>query len=301
MQRNQLESATPVSLRLLVVTYLVHCAVSVFVNQIFFPLGLGDAVEDASGGVVNSGLQANLLLMVSTLPMLVIAGKQGCREFWFDRNSWQIALVWLLGLTVLYQICVVGFAGWGELRLSDAWSGRPGLVSFGKLLAQLFGNALYEELIFRAFFLTQLYLQLRSRNCSIAGSLAIAIVASQVLFALMHVPNRLYKGTYDSTAAIAFDQIALFLFGLFYAVVLLVFRNLSVPVVLHAIWNVPPTLLTSSDADWSADASLNAFRLSTLLVVIGGGLAVSVWRSRKARVNGNRDGFNGSVKRQGDQ
>lgn len=289
LQRNQLESLTPVSLRLLGWTYLVHCALSVFVNQVFFPLNLGNSLEVASWGLLNSGLQANLLLMVSTLPLLVVVGKQRCREFWLDRYSLPLAAFWLIGLTLLYQLCVIGLGGWEEIRISREWSGRNSFASTGRLLAQLCGNALYEELLFRAFFLTQFYLQLRARKWSMAGSLFIAIVASQALFAIMHVPNRLYKGTYDSLAAIVFDQLALFLFGLYYAVVMLSIQTLTVPIVLHALWNVPPALLSNDDVDWSADTTLNAFRLITLLVVIVGAVYSSMRRAKQCRPRTDKD------------
>ncbi|XZE53075.1 CPBP family intramembrane glutamic endopeptidase [Planctomycetaceae bacterium SH139] len=269
LQWNNLDSFTKVSLVLLGFTFLVHCVLSVFINQVFFPHKLGKMIDVATEGLINDGMQANLLLMVIILPLLILAGRQTCREFWLDRRSWQIAVVWLLGLTLLYQLCVIGVGRGEDLCFSTAWVGRGASESTGRLLAQLIGNALYEELLFRAFFLTQFYLHLRTRKLSIAASLTLAIIASQALFAIMHVPNRIYKGAYESLAVVAFDQIALFLFGVYYAIVMLAFRNLAVPIVLHTFWNAPPILLSSNAADWTDDASVNAFRLATLLVVFG--------------------------------
>ncbi|MEZ6138352.1 MAG: CPBP family intramembrane glutamic endopeptidase [Pirellulaceae bacterium] len=281
MRWKQLESFTAVTPCLVTWTFLVHCALSVFVNQVFFGYNLGDSLENGSRGLLNSTFQANLLLMAATLPLLVVAGKQRWREFWLDRLCWRRAVCWLVGLVLLYQLCVIALGGWEAVRISEDWIDGNACASTGRVLAQLFGNALYEELLFRAFFLTQFFLQLRARKWSNATSLVIAIIASQALFAIMHIPNRLYKGSYDSIAGIIFDQSALFLFGLYYAIVLMAFRTLTVPVILHAFWNAPPAVLSSGADDWSVDTTLNVFRLFTLLVVMVGAV-YSVRRSRNA-------------------
>jgi hypothetical protein len=76
------------------------------------------------------------------------------------------------------------------VRINPSW-GEVGVGAIlGLLVAQLFGNALYEGVLFRAVLLDRLVLKLRDRR----WGFPLALVGSQTIFALLHVPNRLLQG-----------------------------------------------------------------------------------------------------------
>lgn len=76
------------------------------------------------------------------------------------------------------------------MRINPSWAEVGVGAILGLLVAQLFGNALYEGVLFRAVLLNQLVLKLRDRR----WGFPLALVGSRTIFALLHVPNRLLQG-----------------------------------------------------------------------------------------------------------
>lgn len=129
----------------------------------------------------------------------------------------------------------------GQLRWNEAWNELGPGWFFGQLLAQLLGNALWEEMVYRGFFLPQFYLKASARFRP-AAALVLALLGSQVFFALMHIPNRLFvlNRPVDQWAG---DQLELVVQALSYSAVYLVTRNIFICVGLHSLFNQPARLL----------------------------------------------------------
>jgi hypothetical protein len=160
---------------------------------------------------------------------------------------------------------VVVLATGGSLAWSRALehSGR-GLL--GELLGQLFGNALYEEILFRGCLLVQLALWLTPRpQRPDRRAVLLALVLSQLVFALQHIPNRLAFAAWPDAAAAAGDLAMLLVAGLFFAGVFLRTGNLLVAVGVHALGNCP-TLLWAGP-DWVHPAAM--FVVTLLLLACG--------------------------------
>jgi membrane protease YdiL (CAAX protease family) len=109
----------------------------------------------------------------------------------------------------------------------------------GLLIAQLFGNALYEEILFRAVLLDQLALKLQDRRVGFP----LALVGSQTGFALLHVPNRLLQGY--TLPGMVEGLGLLFLMGLLFALVYHRTGNLLIAVGVHAVNNAPTMLVAT--------------------------------------------------------
>jgi membrane protease YdiL (CAAX protease family) len=110
----------------------------------------------------------------------------------------------------------------------------------GKAIAQFFGNALYEEIVFRGFLISQVYLKLEGIGRTRAASwvrLGLTLLLSQLLFALIHIPIRIYQGT--AFAELPGQVLNLFLWGLIFAGIYLISGNLFVVVGFHALANLP--------------------------------------------------------------
>ena len=129
----------------------------------------------------------------------------------------------------------------------------------GGFLAQLAGNAFYEEMTYRGFYLKQFYLKIRNPNER--RRLTLAILSMVGLFILSHIPNRIFSGY--TLADIPLDFALLFGWGLFFTAVYLFSGNLFLAIGVHALSN-RPTLIT--EATFPVQALL--FLLTCILLVV---------------------------------
>lgn len=151
--------------------------------------------------------------------------------------------LWLIvqGITVVAALIADGTIS--PHRLWDA-KGVPAVL--GLFLGQLFGNALYEEIMFRGLLIAQLYfLMERALSSRPRWRMAAAIGLSQVVFALTHITNRVAHGSYDSVSAVLADQSMLIFMGLLSAWLYLRTRNLLIAVGMHSLVNAPTTVFAS--------------------------------------------------------
>lgn len=168
----------------------------------------------------------------------------------------------------------------GEPTWGWRWRGQGGSVLAG-LHAQLLGNSLVEETLFRGFLLPQVYLRFAPSRSMVA--LIVALLATLVLSVLIHVPNYVYEGQLvgvELREALFF----VFRFQLALALVFLVTRNLFICVGLHAVWNARPTLIDASwqHLDWSW------WFWTGLLLVGWGACSPRLRRRMTAQVSGPR-------------
>lgn len=132
----------------------------------------------------------------------------------------------------------------GEVPINPRWAERGVTVVIGALIAQLFGNALAEEIIYRGFLLPQTWLKLRGGLPARPGwRLVLAILISQSIFALSHIPNRIFNGM--TPAEMLPDMLMLLVFGAYYAFLYLRTGNLFIAVGVHALANAPTSIVQS--------------------------------------------------------
>ncbi len=182
-------------------------------------------------------------------------------------------ILWLIMHGALLALFVLQ----GEpLRLHEDWAEVGTLTLVGMLISQLFGNALAEEIVFRGFLLSQLYIKFRGdRTSARGGALVKALILSQAIFSLMHLPIRLYNDI--EGAALVFDLLRTFVFGVFFALIYLRTRNLFVVVGVHALANRPTAVLGAL-----APPGLMVMVLGVLLLLVWPWMAR--WWARRARV-----------------
>ena len=110
---------------------------------------------------------------------------------------------------------------------------------FGELISQLFGNALFEEIVWRGFIFVQLFLLFERRN--VGRTLLKALFISQGLFALMHIPLQLVH--FDvSGFSLLFWLLATGIAGAIFAIIYVKTGNLYIAVGFHALFNEPTQL-----------------------------------------------------------
>ena len=124
---------------------------------------------------------------------------------------------------------------------------EQGNVLIGRFAGQLFGNALYEELLFRGIFFIQLYLIFQIKF-SRKAALLFALISAEILFALSHIPNRLWVNTPDHLWV---NILALFFAGVLLNLIFVFTENLAYMVGIHALANVPFVIFQGHPGDVS--------------------------------------------------
>lgn len=267
-----------VSGRLLVAVLAVQVVLTAVINLVVFPSAwlravVFDPVRIVTGGLVTATLLVNLVLLAVVVGgLLVLVGGLRPRDLGLERRKLPVALAVTLGLWVTLQLVAAGASLYrtGEVAVSPTW-GQFGVgLVLGALLAQVLGNALYEEILYRGVLLDQLVLKLRGRR----WGLVLALVGSQTVFSLLHVPNRLYRGYPLDALLVSLGMLVLM--GLLFALIYHRTGNLLVAVGIHSLVNAP-TMLVASPVSGS------------YLVVILAVVLVAVWpllRGRTGRASG---------------
>ena len=217
---------------------------------VFMALGLASNLWISLGDVLRPFCRATGYLVAPTLLNYVpfflvlgllfrVAGKLRWRELGFETSKLPAALLWCGGAWVVAQVLLFVLAG-GDLELDPRWQTQP-TVSLGALFGQLLGNALCEEVFWRAFLIPQLvFLILRRERCSLRMATVAAVLLSSALFALSHIPHDLAQE--HGLGQILAGQAFRFLLGIVFAVLFLLSNNLFTVVGLHSLINTPVPL-----------------------------------------------------------
>lgn len=203
----------------------------------WFPMQPLAGLQAASGGWLSVTLLASGLVGLVQLAILAGPGGWRLRSLGWRVASLPVALGIGLLLWVLMQAgTLLAHAGDGSAPVPHAaWALGLG-VALGPLLAQVLGTALMEETVFRGFLWPELARRFGGgRRGAWSGALA-----SQALFACMHLPILWYQGL-DGPAQ-AGTLLTLFLVGLVFVLVLASTRNLFIAVAVHALGNAPTLL-----------------------------------------------------------
>lgn len=231
---------------------LIHILMTTALNLWAFPQGVFNPLHLATHGLVSATLQANLCMILVMFILLCLIGKLSFTDLGLHWKKIPAALlitaiIWLIMNGLLW----IAHTSSNEMPTVMIEAGQV-VPLIGNLLGQLLGNAFYEETIFRGFLLVQVTLILKKtkRKWGWGRCLFTALLVSQIIFALIHVPNRIYKEVYDSPAAFAKDQLMLVVAGVYFAALWLLSRNLFLAIGIHSLSNAPTTLFDMQNHQW---------------------------------------------------
>jgi len=264
------------SLPILCLAMAVYVAFGLVAVFVLFPSGALNLFAASMHGLVTATLLANLILLATVVGgVLYLLGGLRLADFGLRVSDVPIALVltaavWLAvnAIEATWQIAATGAVSWG-----GDWQ-RLGLTAaIGALVAQLFGNALYEEIFFRGVLLRQIYWRLGTKTTHLQKfqKLAIALAISQSLFALIHLPILLSGGA-SLIAALA-QLPAIFTAGAALAILYARSDNLALCVGIHSLAN-KPTLLVAD----CFDIPNNLLFVTVTCLVLA-----ALWRRNKIR------------------
>lgn len=235
---------------------------------------------------VNLGFRANVPflgtltanwvgLAVLVVGLLLLVGRLRPRDVGLVLSDRRNGLLFTIACFVLIQAGVALAASAAAVPgVVNDWVGYGARTTLSLLVAQLFGNALLEEIAFRGFLLPQIFLKLRRGG---VAALVLAALGSQALFALAHVPNRVWVAGVAPTELPGY-LLLLFVIGLWFASIYLLTRNLFAVVGLHALVNVPMLRPVGG-----GDAGLDMTMALVYLVVSLGLAALWAWSRHRWR------------------
>ena len=225
---------------ILVVSYIAFLAI--LAGWVF--LHLSEAVQSltrASNGLISHLLVLNAIEIGVVIGVVILwLGKLTAKDIGLKWHQLLRGVTVGLALWVLVQIIqlLIGLAKTGRVALDPVWAEEGVGPMLGLLIGHLLGTSLCEEAIFRGFFLPQLWLTLRSRMPNSPKlTVSLAVLASQALFAFMHLPWQIARGS--EAGDLPFIVLAMLFNGVFYAIIYLRTGNLFIAMVIHAFGNVP--------------------------------------------------------------
>lgn len=244
---------------------VVHAVLITVVNLLLFANGAFQPLAALTGGLVNGTLIVNLALAAILVWGINLRfGRLRAYDIGWLPQQLGIAVAATLALWAVAQIIhmAAGAATHGTVALAPTLASGQSGIAIGALIGQVFGNALFEELAYRGFLFPQLYLRIHGSGERPWLRFVLTLLISQVIFALIHIPNRLYMGL--GAQEIAADLALLTLWGVLFTLLYLHTDNLFIVVGVHALGNAPTTLFTTAPILAGSGGSLLIYGLAVL-------------------------------------
>ena len=186
------------------------------------------------------------------------------RDFGF-RGSLRRGIVYTALLWVAIQCAVViwQLASGNGLRLAPNLA-QTWTFLVGTLIAQLFGNVLLEEPLWRGFVWSQLTFKLKPQ---VKYSRLYATLLGSLLFALMHIPNQLVRWE-RVWSDIPLWVLNIFIMGLIFTFVYWLSDNLYIAIGFHALFNTQALIVWASDTPGSDTVTDIIATVCGLLLVV---------------------------------
>jgi len=217
----------------MVLVVLAQYPLTLLFNLVLFHQSWIKGLQTLTRGLLNGTLIGYAILLPLVVGgLLFLLGRLRPRDVGLRGRDLPAAIKSTLVLWAVVNLCEAA-ARIGHFDFDAQWAHPLGLI--GQWIAQIFGNALYEEILYRGFLTVQLALLFE--RLGRAKSLLLGLVIAQAIFASIHIGLLLNLGL--SWTAIAGAMPELFLAGVALAMVYLVTGNLLIAVGVHALVDAP--------------------------------------------------------------
>ncbi len=241
--RQWIDTVKPVAFWILILAIAYDFANAILVHYVFFPSEMFHPLHRATGGIIHATFQGYVLLTIVTGFFLCYLGGLRAKDFALFSKK----ILPAIGLTLFAwgMIHTIPFLEGQALQINSDWdtleAARHRFSEF--FMSQLFGNALYEELFYRALLISQLTLLFMKKFTS-TQAILFAIICSCIIFALAHIPYRLVSGV-PIEVVLLHSMPKLFFTGLAFIVIFLLTKNIFVAVGIHALANASPNIFAN--------------------------------------------------------
>ncbi|PEN11386.1 hypothetical protein CRI94_15215 [Longibacter salinarum] len=255
-----LRTARPVSGELILGVLTVHTVLLALFYSPAFQVLVSRPFAKATDGIATHVLVTNLLeFAILIAGCMIVVGGMRLRDVGIRRRGWVTAVLATLSLWGLTQLVMHGLAELTDVpaSLNPVWMYPMASAEIGRPLPGVLVAAAVEEVMYRGFLLPQLF-HLTQRWGT--QRLTYALVMSQVLFGINHVPAGVVMGL--SPFEIGSYVVLAALVGVFLAVLYLRTDNLWLVIGFHAVLNQPLSFYLSP-----LDPSLVVLILGLLLTL----------------------------------
>jgi membrane protease YdiL (CAAX protease family) len=228
-----------------VLAVAVDAILLVSANLVILPLLRSSfPIDRFTGGLIQPTLIFSVMrFALAVVGVALVVGGLRPRDVGLDREKLLSGALVVFGLWIVMQLVGIlpRLISAGEVASSPIWTPERVPLIAGELIAQLLGNALAEETLFRGFLLMQVGLMLKGRTSGRGWHVTTAVLISQLIFSLSHIPQRIVSGY--SLADLWPNLIQLWLVGIVFAVLYLRTENIFICVGVHTLVNAPVTIL----------------------------------------------------------
>ena len=216
----------------IVLTLAAQFVLDALWNLVVFPHRWLRPLSYATNGLLNVTFWANIIMLLAVVGgAIFILGHLKPRDVGLRLEDAGLAALFTVGLwaSVNCFVAIGVVVNGASLVLDPGWT-KP-MENAGLFVGQIFGNALYEEIVYRGFLTVQVYLLLRRFGRNLA--MVLAVVAVQAIFATIHIPMLIVAGHGWAEVVAILPQ--LFIMGVALAIIYLVTGNLLIAVGAHAL------------------------------------------------------------------
>ncbi len=202
---------------------------------------LGDQIEQIWpwDSIIQPDLVINLVVIGLILTPAFWLAKARWRDLGLDSIHLRDGLIFTL---LCFDVCIIVFPLLSSLAHEPLDLGvRLNTFWVGQVITLAVGVAFTEELLYRGFHLRQMYLRFRRSTrervpiTTHSARLGFALITSQLMFALAHLPARLAAGS--SLEKLPLELFILFSMGLLFSFVYLRTQSLSAAIGAHFLYD----------------------------------------------------------------
>ena len=243
--REWIQSVRPTPLWFIALSIVVYMVLGYLANLVVTPSDLFPTLPSATGFLISSTFLNYVPMFIIMGLLLVLVGRLRCHDLGLIRQRFLPGLAWVLCTWMAAQLVFL-MIHLGDVSLEPVWDGHAVRWISNTVTGQMLGNALYEELFWRAFLISQLVLVFTHRmKWKFGTAITWAVLLSSILFALSHIPHDLAHDA--SMQKIVIRQVAAFAGGLACAGVFLLSNNLFIAIGIHGLMNYPLPLFEVSN------------------------------------------------------
>ncbi|MEA2070467.1 MAG: CPBP family intramembrane glutamic endopeptidase [Asgard group archaeon] len=193
-------------------------------------------------GIINPQLIVYILPNFLNILFFIILAKMSLKELGFPGDKTWKGLLIAIGIIFLAEICklIINIALGIRPLFFSQWTETIFITqTIGNWIGELFGNSLFEEILYRAILFPQLYIFFKRKEVfdkNLFNGL-LALGTSQVIFALIHIPSRII-GFGFSIWDTVLSLLILFGMGWIFAAVYFVTESLLASMIIHGWYNI---------------------------------------------------------------
>jgi membrane protease YdiL (CAAX protease family) len=247
-------SSTPYYIIILVM--LITVGSNIFFSNYIREKGSFLIIEEKTNYIIQDSLVIYYIKILLIIVLIIlIVGKLKSKDIGLEKKKVLPAIIVISTIWIFYQIIgliytlvINGSIVFDEFIISNEWN-----VVLGQFIAQVFGCGPYEEIIYRTFLIVQIYLLVRNirkedSNKVSKTTLIISLVVTQIFFALVHIPDRIWEN--QPLEEYWMDMFSLFMYGLVFALLYLRTNNILIVAGVHALLNWTVSLFMPQFYGW---------------------------------------------------